>query len=257
MNNIKICFVISLKYYRDKKNYIQEYVTNIDNLYEQSCVSILIVDNNSENIEDIIELFKNNNNITIITNTSDSKFELGAYNFGIKYILENNLYNNYNYFIFTQDSFIIYNKYDFNSLILNDVYACPIVGSDPGFFSGDLYNCMGCHDIENKDIYFLRDIVIQLGLKDLIPYLTFCLSNSFILKKNKLNDFFSLTNDIKIENKIQSESSERFLAGILYILNDRRNNSIETTLVNNIMHLLYIDNTVQFDYFKKYINGKI
>lgn len=255
MSQIKICFVIALKYYKDKHTSIHEYVINILNFYESSSVSILMVDNNSEDIEYIKETFKNNNNITIITNTSESKYELGAYNFGIKYILENNLNDNYDYFIFTQDSFIIHKKYDFNNLILNDIYACPLVGSDQGFFSGDLYNCIGYH-VGDKDQNLIKDTIIQLGLRDVIPELTFCLANSFVLKNNKLNEFFSLTNHIKIENKVQSESSERFLAGVLYLLNNRKNNSIETSLVNNIMQLLILGNIVQFDYFKKYINGK-
>jgi hypothetical protein len=253
MTDVSIFFVISLKYYREKPTYIKEYVSNIFKFYPNSF--ILIVDNNSENIEDINEFFINYSNINIITNTSESKFELGAYNFGINYILENGLNDDYEYFVFTQDTFVIHNKYNFENLLINDVKACPIVGSYPGTFSNDLRDRMG-HHTGHKNQYLIKYTIMRLGLVDAIPELTFCLSNSFVLQKNKLFEFSQLTNFIKIKNKVQSESSERFLAGVLYLLNGRKNSSVEKFVVNDFMHLISIGNVWTFDFFKKHIHGK-
>lgn len=249
----RIFFVIALKYYRENPTYIKEYVNNIINFYPNSFV--LIVDNNSENIEDVNEFFVNLSNIKIITNLSESKFELGAYNFGINYILEKGLNNNYEYFVFTQDTFIIHNKYNFENLLVNGVKACPIVGSYPGTFSNDLRDCMSHHK-GHKNQYLIKYTIMRLGLVDAIPELTFCLSNSFVLQKNKLFEFSQLTNFTKIQNKVQSESSERFLAGVLYLLNDRKNSSLEKFVVNDFIHMISIGNILKFDFFKKHIHGK-
>ena len=47
----KLCFIISHKYYKSYKSFIKYYVDNIKKFYPNSF--ILIVDNNSENLEDI------------------------------------------------------------------------------------------------------------------------------------------------------------------------------------------------------------
>ena len=250
MNNIKTCFIIALKYYRDKPTHIKEYVNNINKFYTDSF--ILIVNNNSEFIEDIQFDYKN---VIIITNTTDCKFELGAYIFGIKYILKTNIADNFNYFVFTQDTFILHNKYDFNNLLENEVTACPIVTSCPGTFSQDLKDCM-LHHRTHKNRYLIKFVIMRLGLTDSIPELTFCFANSFILEKSKLNKFIELTEYIKITNKVQSESSERFLAGVLYLLNNRKNTSIEKKIVNDFMNDILVGNSIYFEYFVKFIYGK-
>lgn len=251
---IGIFFIVALKYFRDKPTYIKEYVNNIISFYQNSFV--LIVDNNSENIEDIKKIFINYCNVNIITNVSESKFELGAYNFGINYVLEKGLNNNYEYFVFTQDTFLIHNKYNFENLLINDVKACPIVGSYPGTFSNDFKDRMGHHAEGHKNQYLIKYTIMRLGLVDVIPELTFCFANSFVLKKDKLIEFSELTNFIKVTNKFQSESSERFLAGVLYLLNGRKNSSIEQFVTNDIMHLISIGNILMFDFFKKHMCGK-
>ena len=250
MSDNKVCFIIALKYYRNYPTHIKEYVDSINKFYNNSF--ILIVDNNSTYIEDIKFEY---NNVIIITNTSDSKFEMGAYNFGINYIIENNLTDNYEYYIFTQDTFILHNKYDFNNLLNNNITACPIVGSKQGTFANDLKDCMG-HHRGHKSQYLIKYVIMKLQLTESIPDLTFCFANSFVLYKSKLNEFNQLTNYIKITNKTQSESSERFLAGVLYLLNDKKNTSIEDTLVENVFHLIKVGSIIRFEHFIKYIESK-
>jgi hypothetical protein len=120
---MKLLFIISHKYCRGYDSYLEYYINNIQCLYG-NYANILIVDNNSICLEDIHEKISKYKNVELIINTSDCKFELGAYRFGINYI--NEKINDYEYIIFTQDTFVLKNKYDFNNLILNDVKACTI-----------------------------------------------------------------------------------------------------------------------------------
>lgn len=119
-----VCFVITLKYVRGYNSYIKIYIDNIQKFYENSF--IIIVDNNSIYLKDIEIIFMNYKNIIIITNNSDKKFELGGHLFGLNWIIENN-YTNFDYYIFTQDTFYINSKYDFNKLKYLNIQACSIV----------------------------------------------------------------------------------------------------------------------------------
>lgn len=119
-----ICFIIALKYVRGYDSYIKIYVDNIQKFYKNSF--IVIVDNNSTYIKDIEIVLKNYKNLIILTNTSDSKYEVGAYKFGLKWLIDNSMIN-YDYYVFTQDTFILENKYDFNKLKYLNVQACSIV----------------------------------------------------------------------------------------------------------------------------------
>lgn len=248
---MKICFVIANKYIRGYNSYMKTYLYNINTFYKDSF--ILIVDNNSNFFKEDIHI--DYENVKVITNTSDSKFELGAYNFGISYLLENNIVNNYDYYVFTQDTFILTKYYDFTELLKNNVMASPIVGSREGCFLHDHTNGIP-HHRGHKDYYLIRDVISKLNLIDSADKLTFCLSNSFILNKSKLFDFLELTKNIKIENKMHSESSERFLAGVLYVLNNNMSASIEKKVVEEVMNLLLCFMPLEFDYFTKYIHYK-
>ena len=87
--------------------YVYDYVLNICVIRVKLIVIILIVDNNSPYLEDIENILKKYINLKIIINNSKCKFEIGAYNEGIRYIQNNNLLNNYEYFIFSQDNFVL------------------------------------------------------------------------------------------------------------------------------------------------------
>jgi hypothetical protein len=211
MNNYKVAFIISHRYYRSYQSYIKYYVDNIKHYYNDSL--IIIVDNNSKYICDIMEIFKDYNNVIILNNDTECKFEIGAYKVGINYILSNNLLENYNYFTFTQDNFILKNKYDFNHLILNNITACAL----------NTFN-------KHKEEYYnpvTHDILTKINLQDRIDELTLCWCSSFILNNSKIIDFLNIVKDIIITQRWQSCCSERYLSGILYYLNNYRMISID------------------------------
>ena len=258
MNEIKLCFVIASRYIRGYPTYIKTYVDNINTFYKDSF--ILIVDNNSPQFEEDIHF--DCTNVKVVTNTSECKFELGAYKFGVGYLLENNIVNSYEYFVFTQDTFVLTNCYDFNNLLENNVMACPLVGSSEGKFAEDFTYGMRCY-YGVTDYFLIQHIICNLNLIGVIHKLSFCFANSFVLNKVKLTDFLELTKNIKIVCKIQSEFSERYLTGILYVLNNYMNASIEKIKVDEITHLITLittssrtNNDISFDYFTKYIHNK-
>ena len=130
-DNYNVCFIISCKYNRNYINFIKYCIDNIIKYYTNYL--IIIVDNNSIYINDLISLFNllNYKNIIILINSNECKFEIGAYNFGIVYLIQNNLIDKYDYFIFTQDNFVLKNKYDFNIFKNNNIFAAGING---GYF---------------------------------------------------------------------------------------------------------------------------
>ena len=251
-DEIKVCFVIAFKYFRGYNSHILEYINNINSFYKNA--HILIVDNNSTYLQDFN--FNIYENVTLLINESECKFELGAYKVGIKYILDNNLTNDYEYYIFTQDTFIIHNKYDFSILLNNNTFACPLVGSRPGTFS---------HEMRMDDMYY-KHTINQMGIDDEnIPNLTFCLATSFVLYKNKLYDFLKMTENIIIYNKHGSCASERFLSGALYLLNNKINAKLEDIFYNDIhpsSHVIYYANMkipnhiFKLNYFTKFVYNK-
>lgn len=200
-----VCFVIALKYYRTHESFIKYYVDNIQRLYKNSF--IIIVDNNSTYINDIKQMFIKYTNLIIITNNTICKFEIGAYKVGINYLISNNLIDNYNYYIFTQDNFILKNKYDFNILSNNNTVACPIVS----------FNAL---HTGHWDKPITRQVLTSLNLQNSLEKLTFCWCSSFILEKSRLIPFLNITQNIVITIRHQSESGERYLSGILYYLNN-------------------------------------
>jgi hypothetical protein len=150
---------------------------------------------------------------------------------------------------------VLTNYYDFNNLLENSVMACPLVGSSEGCFIADHTSGMS-HYTGHKDYELIRNVISNLNLTDSVNKLSFCLANSFVLNKIKLIDLLELTKDIKIECKMHSESSERFLAGILYVLNNNKNDSIEKKRLEEVFHLIISYITLEFDYFTKYIHNK-
>jgi hypothetical protein len=243
----KICFVIALKYYRTYPVYIREYVDNIRKYYDDSF--IIIVDNNSEHIGDITFDY---DNVVIITNTSDQKFELGAYNLGIRYIIDNGLTEKYDYYTFTQETFMLCKKFDVDELANNGVKACPLVCSKPGSFTREFISDF----VFGVKETLIIDIIAELGLTHKISELTFCFANSFILHKSKLYRFNQLTSHIIILNKIHSQCCERFLSGIFYILNEGVNTALEDRLVNDFYNSIGPGNIIKLTYFTKYLYAR-
>lgn len=208
---MKLLFIIAHKYYRNYETYTEKYIKNVQNFYNKDA-DILIVDNNSININDIEKMVSKYENVKLIINTSDVKFEIGAYRFGLKY-LGNNI-NKYDYIIFTQDTFILKNKYDFNNLVNDNINACTIY-----------------KHIERPFLYgtdtIVKDVLEKINIYDKLDEITFCWCVSFILHKDVINNFLKLTDHININIRKESEASERYMARILYQLNNFKNYDID------------------------------
>jgi hypothetical protein len=210
---MKITFIIAHKYFRGYPSYLKHYVENILKFYGDDAL-IIIVDNNSLYKEDIFNTIDTHENIIFLDNDIECKFELGAYQVGINYILKNDLLDKYDYYVFTQDNFIIKNKYDFNNLAENNITALPI----------NSFHADGeCRDI--------CDLVLnRLGLNNNLDKITFCWCSSFIISKSKINQLYDYLKQIIITVRWESCASERYLARILWELNDYKNNDIDGSI---------------------------
>lgn len=209
MSEHKICFVIALKYFRNYETFIKFYVDNIQSFYKDSLT--IIVDNNSTYIQDIHAMFMNYTNVIIITNETECKFEIGAYKVGIHYLLTNGLLDTYDYYVFTQDNFVIKNRYDFNQLNEKGTLACAI-------------NSWKRIRPENYNIGICKEILLPLNLQNSFDKLSICWATSFILHSSTINKFFDIVKNVIIKDRQESCYAESYMSGILYYLN---NNKIE------------------------------
>jgi len=205
-DNYRVAFIIAAKYYRNYQSYLQYYVDNIQKYYKNSFT--IIVDNNSKYIDDIKKKLENYKSLVILTNNTECKFEVGAYKVGIQYLIDENIINNYDYYVFTQDTFVLKKKYDFNELISKNVLACSIGTYDNSVWYGYMESEVSQH------------VLKKLNLQNSLDKLAFCWCCSIILHKSKVEEFLDITKDIVTVNRSQSESSERYLAAIIYHLNN-------------------------------------
>ena len=205
----KPVFIIAHKYFRGYESYSEYYVQNIQKFYKDSL--IIFVDNNSTHKDDVFNKLKEYKNVVLLDNNIECKFEIGAYQVGLKYLIDNSLVNNYTYIVLTQDTFILKNKVDFNNLHNENVNACTI----------NSY-------IADGMLQHISDTVLSnLGLLNNLDKITFCWCCSFIISNVntfKLYDYFK---KIVITNRTQSCAAERYLARILWELNDYRNYDID------------------------------
>jgi hypothetical protein len=239
-NNFKLCFIIACKVYKTFPSFIDTTIKNINTFYPKS--TIILVDNNSTNKE-YFNQFKNVKNVKkviIIENTSDSKFELGAYNYAIKYLINNKL--KFDYYTLLQDTVIPVNKYDYNILKKDNTVATSIFKFLPEFHS--TYNNNNFH------IDFLKKINIydeKLEFKG-------CAFVSFICNHESLMKIHKLTKNLIIKIRSQSEGTERIFGRLLQYLN----NNNENTIIN--AHASY--NTLEYNlsgpimYFRKIAQHK-
>lgn len=210
MDEPSIVFIIAYVYNKNFISYINYYIDNINRFYKNA--AILIVDNNPNN-PDKFNITKSNN-ITIIPNNTNCKLEVGAYKCGLNYLQDNNLL--YDYYICTQETFIIKNKYDFNFLKNSNIKACTIYS-----FNYDYHDHEYCCEILNK-----------IGLYHTLEDIMCCWCNSFILHQTVINEFLFITKDIILTEKRDSHIAERYLGAILYKLNDYKNFDIDGNMKN-------------------------
>ena len=229
-SNYKLCFIIAHKYFRGYSSFIDYYIDNIQQFYKDSL--ILLVDNNSTYFIDITERLKKyeNNNLVFLINNTECKYELGACKVGMNYLISNNLLNKYDYYVCTQDSFVLTNKYDFNNLSINNIFACPIMTLTD--------------DTSNRffDSYFnplVRSILKKTNLEEKINELRICWGNSFVINNSKVEEFLEITHDIIILNKNHACDTERFLSAIMYKLNNYKNYSIDIIYGENEVNYLW------------------
>lgn len=210
METIKLCFIISCKVYENYKSYLTFYVKNIKAFYPNAF--IILVDNNST-YKEYFNFFKNTDGITMLENTSECKFELGAYKFATKYIIDNKL--TFDYYICVQDTFVLVNKFDFNTLIKDNISACPIA-TFSHFRSGDIGN----------------DVLQKLNIFD--PNETFlcCWASSWICNHDNLIKIYELLANIIIIDRKGSTENERYMGKILKMLNSNKEYSIEGNETN-------------------------
>ena len=218
----KIVFIIAHKYFRGYQSYTEYYINNINTFYKDSL--IIVVDNNSINKDDVFNDLKKYDNVVLLDNNIECKFELGAYTVGLHYLIDNDLYNNYDYVVMTQDTFIIKNRFDFNELHNRNVTACPLVG--------------GIVDDEIKFGYSSQYIPLleSLGLKCKLDEMTFCWCTSFVISTSKTKQLFNYIRQITITIRDQSCASERYMARIILELNEGETHSLDCGLndvINN------------------------
>jgi hypothetical protein len=255
IDNYSICFIISCKYYRNYTSYIKFYIDNIINFYTNYL--IIIIDNNSININDLVLLFNHINykNIIILTNNIECKFEIGAYKIGIMYLFKNNLINNYDYYVFTQDNFVLKNKYDFNILKNNNIFASAL----------NYLNIYPPYEEENPWLISTTyDILNKLNINDSYKIDKLCWCHSFVLHNSKIINFYNIVKDIIIEVRSFSVATEFYLPKILLILNNNKLFTIDgfaewrNNIHQNIKYDIYSKyiNTDIFSYFEKKFQGK-
>lgn len=200
----KVCFIIAHKYFRGYESYLKYYVENIQKFYPEALT--IVVDNNSVYKVDTFSQVSEWDNVVLLDNDIESKFELGAYQVGLRYLLDNNLTGEYSYCVFTQDNFVLKNKYDFNTMKEASTYALPI---------NSFYADGACKDV-------CDDVLGRLGMNDSWDKINFCWCSSFVVGANKLEQLYGWLKQIVVTQRWQSCGGERYLARLLWELNEQK-----------------------------------
>lgn len=200
----RLVFIIAHKFIRGYQSYTKHYIETINRLYEGAL--IIVVDNNSLNKDDVFDTLKEFTNVILLDNDIACKFEIGAYQIGLKYLIDYGLMSNFDYCICTQDNFILKNKYDFNELKEKDITACPINGYYP----------------DGSTMEVVVEVLTKLGLYDNMDKIDFCWCNSFVINTRHIEQLYGYFKQIVITVRAQSCASERYLARILWELNGRK-----------------------------------
>ena len=206
-NQPSLCFIIACKVYKNYPSYLEFYVSNIQEYYPSAL--IILVDNNSS-YKEYFNIFKDTS-VIVIENTSESKFEVGAYKFATEYIKKNNI--KVDYYVCTQDTFVLVNKYDFNTLIKDNVKACSV----SHFY---FHRAFGCHInvLSKLNIYDPKEEFLCCWC------VSWCCDHDSLLKINEI--LYSITPKVRSD----STQSERYMGKILKMLNNNISYSIEKSI---------------------------
>lgn len=235
-DSYKLLFIIALKYYRNYDTFIKYYVDNIQKFYQNSFT--LIVDNNSKYIDDVHTMFNGYDNVKIITNTSSKKMDIGAYLFGMDYLIENNLISTYDYVVFSQDTYILKNKYDFNILKEKNITAATV------------------HSWPIGPDMLSKEMIEKLHLTNILDKITLCWCNTFILHKSKILELREMLKPILVFDKSVTQHAERFLSGMLYLLNNNCNFALDYTPQIYIRQISNPETSTENRYFIKILQNK-
>jgi hypothetical protein len=215
MNNV--AFVIAHKYFRGFDSYVEYYVKNIKKLYENS--TIIVVDNNSVDRDDIFDELRKIDGVVLLDNDIESKFEIGAYTVGLKYLIDNKI--DFEYVVFTQDVFVLKNRFDFACLYADGILACPLVGCSIDHSKPEY---KGIHN-DCSEVW--HPVLSNLGLLSDMENQSFCWCTSFVTHKEKIAQLYSYINTIVVKTRWEGAGSERYMARILFELNNGKNHSID------------------------------
>lgn len=203
-----LCFIICHRHVKGYESYLKYYIDNITSFYRNA--KVIIVDNNSTDLSVALGISAEYPNVTLITNESDGKFEIGGYNFGLKYLHDNLLLEAYDYVILVQDTFILKNRFDFNIL------------KDDNVLAGSIAN------IPN-DEHFIHERTAMLEALNIAntPDAKMCWCNCLFVSRKSIKELYEILKNIKITTRRESEASERYLGNILYYLNNNSSVSID------------------------------
>jgi len=261
-SNLKLCFIIASKVYKDQITLLPSYMLNILTFYPSA--TIIVVDNNSKYGPIFYKQFEDFKNIIILENTSPSKFEVGAYNYAAKYIFENNLY--FDYYICTQDSLVLVNPYDFNILKNNNTKAGQIYLLKWQYIGGDgVYMCKYLNIYEENEEYFNCWVISFFCDHESLEKFHNMTKNIYVTQKFKDALF---TREVIIDGKVDPTKInavcgefETSLGKILYVLNNNKVASIEGDADNKrydcwSVNVLSLETKLLGHYFIKRIFNK-
>jgi hypothetical protein len=209
IDNNKVCFIIAHKYFRGYPSYLKLYTERIFNHYPNALV--IVVDNNSVYKDDIFSTLNPALNIVLLDNNIESKFELGAYQVGLSHLIDKGLTGDYRYIALTQDNFILNKRLDYNILVRDNVKACTI---------NSYYQDEACNDVCDP-------ILNSLGMNDNKDKITFCWCSSFIIANENIHKLYDILKTIVQKVRWDSCGAERYLARILWELNNFTNYDLD------------------------------
>jgi hypothetical protein len=265
LSDPRICFIISHIYFGNSKSYLEHFVDNIFNFYPDS--KVILVDNGSTDFSTIESTKNKFSQIVILENYTNHKFELGAYKRGFDYLMDEDLINTFDYYVCTQDTYILKNRYDFRELVgakyspyNQQVYACPISWGfgyqdfsthTPPWLS--LLNLLGEFENNYNPLNTYSDFDWGYKTKKALH----CYCTCFVVHKSRTSALYNYLKRLYINTRFQSECGERFMAHVLLKLNGGINYQIDKN-----PYILYdqwktnLEENFEHGYFAKQQQGK-